>query len=123
MAKQRLYKDHALTSMEKKRRHNDKAASIDKELDEAIANIDWNRRSQAEVSLSTFVEAYLMGVLFEVPPSKKMRDVMKSMFDALSDSKPFQVMLPRGSGKSVVATAMLLYLIVTGKRKFAVIVS
>lgn len=32
-------------------------------------------------------------------------------------------MLPRGSGKSVVATAMLLYLIATGKRKFAVIVS
>jgi len=45
------------------------------------------------------------------------------MFDALADSKPFQVMLPRGSGKSVVATAMLLYLIATGKRKFAVIVS
>lgn len=32
-------------------------------------------------------------------------------------------MLPRGSGKSVVSTAMLLYLIATGKRKFAVIVS
>lgn len=64
-----------------------------------------------------------MGVLFEVPPSSKMRYVMQSMFTALSDSKPFQVMLPRGSGKSVVATAMLLYLIATGKRKFAVIVS
>ena len=64
-----------------------------------------------------------MGVLFEVPPSQKMRDVMKSMFDSLEDSKPFQVMLPRGSGKSVVATAMLLFLIATGKRKFAVIVS
>lgn len=32
-------------------------------------------------------------------------------------------MLPRGAGKSVVATSMLLYLIATGKRKFAVIVS
>jgi len=64
-----------------------------------------------------------MGVLFEVPPSKKMREVMDSMFDSLSDSKPFQVMLPRGEGKSVVAISMLLYLIATGKRKFAVIVS
>ena len=52
-----------------------------------------------------------------------MRKVMKSMFDSLQDSKPFQVMLPRGSGKSVVATAMLLFLVATGKRKFAVIVS
>ena len=32
-------------------------------------------------------------------------------------------MLPRGYGKSCVAIAMLLYLISTGKRKFAVIVS
>lgn len=80
MAKKRLYKDHALTSLEKKRRHTDKAASIDKELDEAIANIDWNRRTQAETSLVAFIEAYLMGVLFEVKPSAKMREVMKAMF-------------------------------------------
>lgn len=52
-----------------------------------------------------------------------MRTVMKSMEDSLSESKPFQVMLPRGYGKSCVAIAMLLYLIATGKRKFAVIVS
>lgn len=48
---------------------------------------------------------------------------MNAMFNSLSDSKPFQVMLPRGAGKSVVAESMLLYLISTGKRKFAVIVS
>ena len=64
-----------------------------------------------------------MGQLFEVPPSSHMRTVMKSMEDSLSESKPFQVMLPRGYGKSCVAIAMLLYLISTGKRKFAVIVS
>lgn len=45
------------------------------------------------------------------------------MQDSLSEAKPFQVMLPRGSGKSCVAEAMLLYLIATGRRKFAVIVS
>ena len=89
MAKQRIYKDHALTSLEKKRRRTDKAASIDKEMDEALNNIDWNRRTQAEKSLVAFIEAYLMGVLFEVPPSPKMREVMNSMFDSLSDSKPF----------------------------------
>lgn len=76
MAKPRINQDHALTSLEKKRRFIDKAASIDKELDEAIANIDWNRRNAAEKSLVSFVETYLMGMLFEVPPSPKMRHVM-----------------------------------------------
>lgn len=36
MAKKRIYANRTLTSMEKKRRHTDKLASIDKELDEAI---------------------------------------------------------------------------------------
>lgn len=89
MAKQRIYKDHALSSLEKKRRATDKAASIDKAMDEALSNIDWNRRTQAEKSLDAFIETYLMESLFEVPPSSHMRGVMKSMFDSLSDSKPF----------------------------------
>lgn len=37
----RIHKDRVLTSMEKKRRFTDKAASIDKDMDEAIQNIDW----------------------------------------------------------------------------------
>lgn len=77
------------TQLEANRKFKDKAASIDKEMDEALSNIDWNRRTQAEKSLVAFIEAYLMGVLFEVPPSPKMREVMNSMFDSLSDSKPF----------------------------------
>lgn len=36
-----ILKDRALTSMEKKRRFTDKAASIDKDMDAAIQNIDW----------------------------------------------------------------------------------
>lgn len=47
MAKQRIYKDHALTSLEKKRRRTDKAASIDKELNAAFLGIDWKRRKRA----------------------------------------------------------------------------
>lgn len=55
MAKQRVFQDHALSSMEKKRRYTDKAASIDKDLDEAMKKIDWNRRNAAEVSLDAFI--------------------------------------------------------------------
>lgn len=70
--------------MEKKRRFTDKAASIDKDMDEAIKKIDWQRRANAEKSLDSFVETYLMGSLFEVPPSQQMRQVMRAMFRSLA---------------------------------------
>ena len=44
MAKPRVFKDRALSSVEKKRRHTDNIASIDEALDRAISDIDWNRR-------------------------------------------------------------------------------
>lgn len=47
--------DHKLSGMEIKRRQDDKAACIDKELDEAIAKIDWNRRREAETDIVKWV--------------------------------------------------------------------
>lgn len=44
MAKKRIYEDRALTNTELKRRHDDKAASIDEELDEARGKVDARRR-------------------------------------------------------------------------------
>lgn len=44
MAKKRINEDRALTGFELKRRHDDKAASIDDELDQARAKIDWKFR-------------------------------------------------------------------------------
>lgn len=44
MANKRIYEDRALTNTELKRRHDDKAASIDEELDKARANVDARRR-------------------------------------------------------------------------------
>lgn len=51
MAKKRINEDRPLTGFEIKRRHDDKAASIDEELDKARAEIDWKRRRAAEKSL------------------------------------------------------------------------
>ena len=45
MAKKRIFEDRALTGMELKRRHDDKAAAIDDELDKARAGVDAKRRA------------------------------------------------------------------------------
>lgn len=64
-----------------------------------------------------------MGVLFEDPPSQKMRYVLDVMEKSLDESVPVQLMLPRGAGKTTATEALLLYLLLYGMRKFVVIVS
>ena len=78
-----------MSSTEKSRAFNDRAFSIDKEMDAAIKEIDWQRRKSAKKSLVNFVNTYLMGTLFEEPPSPHMEEVMRSMELSLMDSKPF----------------------------------
>lgn len=52
MGRKRISEDgHRLTGVEIKRRHDDAAATIDAELDEAVASIDWDRRNKASASL------------------------------------------------------------------------
>lgn len=52
-----------------------------------------------------------------------MEQAIKEMFNALTDSRPYNIELPRGSGKTSISEAMILYLIAYGIRKFCVIVS
>lgn len=78
-----------MSSTEKSRAFNDRAFSIDKEMDAAIKEIDWQRRKFAKKSLVNFVNTYLMGTLFEESPSQHMEEVMRSMELSLMDSKPF----------------------------------
>lgn len=51
MAKKRILADHALSSYEKKRRHDDKYASIDEEMKDAFKKVDTNRKQFASLSL------------------------------------------------------------------------
>lgn len=76
MARQRIYDDHVLSSTELKRRQNDKACSIDKELEEAYKGIDWNRRNGAEINLVEFTKKYLIGLALDEPPSKRGEEVL-----------------------------------------------
>ena len=43
--------DHILSGMETNRRFQDKAASIDQQLDEARSKINWKRRKEAEADI------------------------------------------------------------------------
>lgn len=51
MAKPRIHKDHALSSAEKKRRHDDSYAAIDPLMQEAFKKIDVSRKQFASLSL------------------------------------------------------------------------
>ena len=44
----RIYEDRLIGGTEAKRRFDERAASIDAQLDEARQRIDWNRRNAAE---------------------------------------------------------------------------
>ena len=98
-------------------------AAIDGELEEARKQIDWERRNRAEKSLTAFIETYLVGQLFETSPSVKFQSVLEEMTKAVFQSRPYNIELPRGCGKTTAVQAMALWLLAYGRRKFLVIIS
>jgi hypothetical protein len=101
----------------------DSAYSIDKEYREAVSRIDWDRRNKARGSLCAFIETYLVGSLFTFPPVGKMCEALSEMVASLTSARPYNIELPRGSGKTTAAEAMCLYLLSYGLRKFLVVIS
>lgn len=99
------------------------AYSIDKDYQEAISKIDWDRRNHARESLVSFIETYLVGNLFSFTPEGKMCEALAEMEKSLVSSRPYNIELPRGSGKTTAAEAMCLYLLSYGIRKFLVVIS
>ena len=101
----------------------DKMAAIDTEMDLAFQKVDKERKQFAKKSVENFIQTYLMDVLFEDPPSENFKIALSQMEKALLDSRPYNIELPRGSGKTTAAEAMLLYMLAFGLRKFLVIIS
>lgn len=56
---------HKLTTMEIKRRFDERAAAIDIELDEAMKHVDWKRRIKASRSLISFIKTYFVGLMVD----------------------------------------------------------
>ena len=65
-----------LTNTEKSRRHQDKIASIDAEMDAALEAVDWERRNAAEEDVEKWIDTYLVGLMMEDAPSPKMRELL-----------------------------------------------
>lgn len=65
----------------------------------------------------------MVGLLIDEPPCPNYVRVLEEMETATQQTRPIQLMLPRGTGKTSAAEMLLLYLIATGRRKFVVIVS
>lgn len=109
--------------MLEQRARADTAYSIDAEYQDAVAKIDWSRRNKARESLVEFIRTYLVGSLFTFPPEGKMCEALAEMEASLTSARPYNIELPRGSGKTTAAEAMCLYLLSYGIRKFLVVIS
>lgn len=105
-----------MTNIEKQRRFLESHAKIDETLENARASIDWKRRHKAERSLETWVKTYCVGLLLDDAPSKHGCEVLNEMHSALDDSRPYMIMMGRGSGKTSYVECASVYAIATGKR-------
>lgn len=123
MPRQRKHKDHRMSVLEAQHDFQDRASSIDIELDKAFEQINWDRRNKASKSLVDFINTYFIGLMVDTPPSEKFVDALGEMEFALSQSRPYNIELPRGTGKTSAVEMAVLWLLATGRRKFCVIVS
>lgn len=123
MRYKRIHKDRVLTNAEKKRRFDDRHAAIDEQLEEAFKKVDENRKKNGTKTFIDFVHTYCIGLMIDEPPSDRFVEALKEMEFAMANNTPYNIELPRGSGKTSAAEMLMLYLLSTGKKKFAVIIS
>lgn len=84
MARKRKHEDHRMTGLEAQHDFQDRASSIDEELDKAFSSIDWDRRNKASKSLVDFISTYFIGLMVDSPPSEKFVEALLEMEFALS---------------------------------------
>lgn len=112
-----------ITGTEAKRRFDDRHAAIDKQIDNARQQIDWKRRNKAEQSLPQWVKTYCVGILIDDEPPEKGYQILDEMESALSDSRPYMIMMGRGGGKTSYVECACVYALATNKRRFPVVIS
>ena len=123
MARQRRFKDRLVTNAEAKRQFDDRAASIDQQLDEAFDNIDWKRRNKAEKSIGDWVNTYCLGLLLDDSPPPKGIEVLRQMHEATTSHNNYLICMSRGSGKSSYVECITLNALATGIQKYVAIIS
>lgn len=119
----RINKDRAMTGLERSRRNEDLACSIDALLEDAYKLIDWDRRNKAETSLVNWVNTYGIGLLLEDQPPKMGEVVLNQMEKAITSHTNYAIAMGRGFGKSAYTIATSIYALFKGLQKFIVIIT
>lgn len=109
--------------MELKRRHDELAASIDAQLDEALKLVDRKRRAEAEKDIAAWVRTYCVPLMLNDPPPKLGESLLQAMYEAVTSHSNFLCCVPRGHGKTSYAECVALYAVATGRQKYVVIIS
>jgi len=104
--------------------NRDAAIAIDAPLAEARERIDWTRRRAAEKSLTAWIDTYCIGVLLnDPPPAPHGVKILREMEEATVASRPYQILVARGGGKTSYTECCAAYAIATGRRRFCLISS
>lgn len=114
--------DHILSGMETNRRFQDKAASIDQQLDDARSKINWKRRKEAEADIVLWVNTYCIGAFLDEPPPPLGEKIIREMWQAVKDSRPYLIEQARGSGKTSYIESVVTAAIAQGERKFPLLI-
>lgn len=109
-----------MSGAERKRRHLEREAAIDDQLDAALDAIDWHRRRLATRSLICFMRAYCMepiSKLLDDTPDGALVKICHDMQRGISDATiPFHIRMPRGEGKTAFTKAACAWAAATGMR-------
>lgn len=111
------------TSTEAQRKEHDRAFSIDRQLKDARSKIDWTRRREAESDIVKWFKVYICkGLLLDEEPPPLGEQIIREMWQAIFDARPYLICQARGSGKTSYIEGVTLAAIAQGKRDFFVLI-
>lgn len=112
-----------MSAAERVRRSLDNHASIDAYFEERLKDVDWERRNNAEKSLTNWVNTYCVGIMLNDQPPKLGEVVLEQMENTITSHENYMICMARGSGKSSYVQCTALYALATGIQKYVVIIS
>lgn len=110
-------------------RKSREASAADRELTPIPACANPRRRKKAEKRLKVFIESYLKGkkkadkLPFWLPWGQAHIDLMKAIEKCVNDGEVTVVAMPRGSGKTTIAIAAVLWAVLCRGHRFVLLIA